>query len=298
MHPFSTFGFFFSLQAMDDRGSAPSSLPAEPQSPVSENPACGDEELDEETMKHISALYTALGPLLPEVTQLQSHQDPPARLMVDMKAKLKELGSSVSDARTRMLRYNIYLKKKLAKAVQERAALREQSLRQEGVGTEQPSITPLPKGARSEVEPEKSSMGTEKHIQEIVASEIPRIKPPPERVQRRVKLQEAPLATEDTGQASATPQGFPQKNASNVDNVVTRTTLHDDCDLTKDRLSGVAFPSCTVTGMKPHEMVKNKLYTVHALALARLPAAKREDSQTCLFADLPALPLKEAHSDP
>lgn len=57
----------------------------------------------------ISALYTALGPLLPEVTKLRGHQDPPAHLMVDMKAKLRELGSSVTDARKRLLRYNIYL---------------------------------------------------------------------------------------------------------------------------------------------------------------------------------------------
>lgn len=46
---------------------------------------------------------------MPEVTKLQGHQDPPAHLMVDMKTKLRELGSSVSDARKRLLKYNIYL---------------------------------------------------------------------------------------------------------------------------------------------------------------------------------------------
>ncbi|KAL8204117.1 UNVERIFIED_CONTAM: hypothetical protein K2H54_068195, partial [Gekko kuhli] len=74
----------------------------------------------------ISALYTALGPLLPEVAKLQSHQDPPAHLMVDVKAKLRELGSSVSDARKKLLQYNVYLKKRLARAAQEKKALREQ----------------------------------------------------------------------------------------------------------------------------------------------------------------------------
>ncbi|KAJ7335125.1 hypothetical protein JRQ81_013066 [Phrynocephalus forsythii] len=213
-----------SLPAMDNRGSAPSSLPAEPPSSVSEDPTCGDEELDEETVKHLSALYKALGPLLPQVTQLQSHQDPPAHLMVDLKAKLRELGSSISDARSRMLRYNVYLKKKLARAVQEKKALMEQQTRQQDVGPEQPSASPLPTGDRSEGQPGKPSMGTEKHLQEIMAPEIPRLKPP-ERVQRRVRLQEAHLAKEDAAPASVTPQGFLQKNACRVDNMASCPSL-------------------------------------------------------------------------
>ncbi|XP_077202508.1 uncharacterized protein LOC143841715 isoform X2 [Paroedura picta] len=111
---------------MEQRGPMSPSLPAASPCPVSENPTCGEEELDEETMNFISALYTALGPLLPEVAKLQGHQDPPAHLMVDVKAKLRELGSSVSDARKRLLQYNVYLKKRLAKAAQEKKALKEQ----------------------------------------------------------------------------------------------------------------------------------------------------------------------------
>ncbi|KAG8131345.1 hypothetical protein E2320_017884, partial [Naja naja] len=109
---------------------------AEPRCSMSDHINYGDEELDEETMNFISALYAALGPLLPEVTKLQGHQDPPAHLMVDMKTKLRELGSSVSDARKRLLKYNIYL-----------------------LSTTQP-----PSMARAEVASGKTRLGTEKNI--------------------------------------------------------------------------------------------------------------------------------------
>uniref|UniRef100_A0ACB8EP33 Uncharacterized protein n=1 Tax=Sphaerodactylus townsendi TaxID=933632 RepID=A0ACB8EP33_9SAUR len=110
---------------MEQKGTEPSSLPAESPCPKNENPACGDEELDEETLNFIAALDVALGPLLPEVTKLQAHQDPPAHLMVDMKARLTEQGVSVSDARKKLLQYNLYLKKKLAKIAQEKKTLKE-----------------------------------------------------------------------------------------------------------------------------------------------------------------------------
>ncbi|KAH0627747.1 hypothetical protein JD844_008033 [Phrynosoma platyrhinos] len=67
--------------------------------------------------------------------------------MVDMKAKLRELGSSVSDARKRLLRYNIYLKKKLAKAIQERRAWREQQLRSGELGAEQDTADDRSRGS-------------------------------------------------------------------------------------------------------------------------------------------------------
>ncbi|XP_077202509.1 uncharacterized protein LOC143841715 isoform X3 [Paroedura picta] len=128
---------------MEQRGPMSPSLPAASPCPVSENPTCGEEELDEETMNFISALYTALGPLLPEVAKLQGHQDPPAHLMVDVKAKLRELGSSVSDARKRLLQYNVYLKKRLAKAAQEKKALKEQ----QGEDTSEQEL-PLPESQK------------------------------------------------------------------------------------------------------------------------------------------------------
>ncbi|XP_067320964.1 uncharacterized protein [Anolis sagrei] len=181
-----------SLQVMENRGPLSPSLP-EPRSSMTDIPSYVDEELDQDTMNFISALYSALGPLLPEVTQLQIHQDPPAHLMVDMKAKLRELGSSVSDARKRLLRYNIYLKKRLARAIQEKAAWREQqaqlaqmaqmaqAVQMADLGTQQP---PVQRGVKTEAAPGKSSAGTEKNIQEAPVPDFPRIKPP-ERVHRR-----------------------------------------------------------------------------------------------------------------
>ncbi|XP_042311275.1 uncharacterized protein LOC121924169 isoform X3 [Sceloporus undulatus] len=233
------------LQAMDNRGPVSSALP-DPRCSVSEISSYGDEELDEETVNFISALYAALGPLLPEVTQLQGHQDPPAHLMIDMKAKLRELGSSVSDARKRLLRYNIYLKKKLAKAIQEKRAWREQQLRPGELGAEQvghpwsslqpflvdstsslqcpspsysffhqPSPPQTPRGVRTEMESGKSSMGTEKNMQDTPAPEFPRIKPP-ERFHRRSDT------ADDHSRGSMTPQGVLQRSAGKTDTMSSR----------------------------------------------------------------------------
>ncbi|XP_032070344.1 uncharacterized protein LOC116506628 [Thamnophis elegans] len=196
-------------KAMDFRGS--SGIQAEPRCSVSEHLNYNDEELDEETMNFISALYTALGPLLPEVTKLQGHQDPPAHLMVDMKTKLRELGSSVSDARKRLLKYNIYLKKKLARAMQERKALREQQLRQQGV-SEQASSAHVP---RPEVAPGKSRLGTEKNILEMPAAEMIKTKQP-DRIHRRSDTME------DRARTCMTPQGILQRNICKVENISSR----------------------------------------------------------------------------
>ncbi|XP_042311273.1 uncharacterized protein LOC121924169 isoform X1 [Sceloporus undulatus] len=242
---FSEWGEACSLQAMDNRGPVSSALP-DPRCSVSEISSYGDEELDEETVNFISALYAALGPLLPEVTQLQGHQDPPAHLMIDMKAKLRELGSSVSDARKRLLRYNIYLKKKLAKAIQEKRAWREQQLRPGELGAEQvghpwsslqpflvdstsslqcpspsysffhqPSPPQTPRGVRTEMESGKSSMGTEKNMQDTPAPEFPRIKPP-ERFHRRSDT------ADDHSRGSMTPQGVLQRSAGKTDTMSSR----------------------------------------------------------------------------
>ncbi|XP_039217410.1 uncharacterized protein LOC120316181 isoform X2 [Crotalus tigris] len=198
---------------MDSRGSGSPSF-QEPRSSMSDNLNYGDEELDEETMNFISALYTALGPLLPEVTKLQGHQDPPAHLMVDMKTKLRELGSSVSDARKRLLKYNIYLKKKLARAMQERKALREQQLRQQGIN-EQLSTAHVPSVLRAEVAAGKSRMGTEKNILEIPPAELVKLKQP-ERIHRRGDT------VEERARMCMTPQGILQRNICKVENASSR----------------------------------------------------------------------------
>ncbi|XP_025029345.1 uncharacterized protein LOC112541982 [Python bivittatus] len=234
---------------MDSRGSGSPSLPAEPRCSMSDNINYGDEELDQETMNFISALYAALGPLLPEVTKLQGHQDPPAHLMVDMKAKLRELGSSVSDARKRLLKYNIYLKKKLARAMQERKALREQQLRQQGIN-EQVGTSQMQSLIRAEMSPGKSSLGTEKNILEIPSAELVKIKP--ERSHRRtIQIPGAcdllrgeggragrtltptssvpSLASQDTMEERArscmTPQGILQRSVCKMENSASRPPL-------------------------------------------------------------------------
>ncbi|KAM6475370.1 uncharacterized protein PHA67_007581 isoform 2-T2 [Liasis olivaceus] len=201
---------------MDSRGSGSPSLPAEPRCSMSDNINYGDEELDQETMNFISALYAALGPLLPEVTKLQGHQDPPAHLMVDMKAKLRELGSSVSDARKRLLKYNIYLKKKLARAMQERKALREQQLRQQGVN-EQLGTSQMQSLLRAEMSPGKSSLGTEKNILEIPSAELVKIKP--ERSHRRSDTME------ERARSCMTPQGILQRSVCKMENSSSRPPL-------------------------------------------------------------------------
>nr|XP_008119567.1 PREDICTED: uncharacterized protein LOC103280943 [Anolis carolinensis] len=243
-----------SLHVMENRGPLSPSLP-EPRSSMTDIPSHVDEELDQDTVNFISALYSALGPLLPEVTQLQIHQDPPVHLMVDMKAKLRELGSSVSDARKRLLRYNIYLKKRLARALQEKAAWREQqaqlaqmaqvaqmvqvaqmsqvaqAAQMADAGTQQP---PMPRGVRMEMAPGKSSAGVEKNIQEAPAPEFPRIKPP-ERVHRRTgSLQDPRFATvgqegmrghdkaDDHCRGSLAVQAALQRNAARVDAMPSR----------------------------------------------------------------------------
>ncbi|XP_034297829.1 uncharacterized protein LOC117679746 isoform X2 [Pantherophis guttatus] len=200
-------------KAMDSRGSVSSNL-QEPRCSMSDHVNYGEEELDEETLNFISALYTALGPLLPEVTKLQGHQDPPAHLMVDMKTKLRELGSSVSDARKRLLKYNIYLKKKLARAMQERKAVREQQLRQQGV-SDQVNTTRVPSMARPEMAPGKSRLGTEKNILEMPSAEMIKIKQT-DRVHRRSDTME------DRARTCMTPQGILQRNICKVENASSR----------------------------------------------------------------------------
>ncbi|XP_053154872.1 uncharacterized protein LOC128346042 isoform X2 [Hemicordylus capensis] len=198
---------------MDPRGLVSPTF-SDPPCSMSDSTNCGDDELDEETVNFISALYTALGPLLPEVTKLQGHQDPPAHLMVDMKAKLRELGSSVSDARKRLLRYNIYLKKRLAKAVQEKRALKEQQQFRQQPGqdsSEQSSTAFAQRGIRTEMEPGKPSVAAERKIQEI--PELVRTKNL-ERVHRRsMKLQDPHFAesVEDRARAYTSPQGILQR---------------------------------------------------------------------------------------
>ncbi|XP_061468959.1 uncharacterized protein LOC133378185 isoform X2 [Rhineura floridana] len=222
----------FSLQAMDHRGSVSPNL-LDPRCSMSENPTCGDDELDEETVNFITALYEALGPLLPEVTKLQNPQDPPAHLMVDMRTKLREMGSSVSDARKKMLKYNIYLKRRLARAVQEKKAWREQQQRQQECN-EQLSPVPvaLPRGFRLEMEPGKSNMGPEKNIQEIPSPELVRTKMPERGHRRGVSLQDPhfvpmPLQeiVDEHGRVCIAPQGLLQKSGCRLDNMPSRPSL-------------------------------------------------------------------------
>ncbi|KAJ6663000.1 hypothetical protein lerEdw1_010821 [Lerista edwardsae] len=248
---------------MDHRGSVSTSLPELPCS-MSDSIIYGDDEMDEETVKFISALYRALGPLLPEVTKLQGHQDPPAHLMVDMKAKLRELGSSVTDARKRLLRYNIYLKKRLAKAMQARKILKDQQLRQQGEEGSEPLRQPITalvqRAARPEPESGKPSLSTEKSIQALAAGacctvralQASRLLPPPqeipsellrtkalERVHRRsMRLQDSRFSS--GGEASTTglqesaddrprpftsPQGILQRNSCRPDTSASHTSF-------------------------------------------------------------------------
>ncbi|XP_053264044.1 uncharacterized protein LOC128423187 [Podarcis raffonei] len=227
---------------MDQRGSATPSLPAEPRCSMTENTLHGEEELDEETVNFISTLYESLGPLLTEVTKLQNNQDPPAHLMVDMRAKLREMGSTVSDARKKMMRYNMYLKRRLAKAVHEKKALREQQLRQQECN-EQLGAIPIAaqRGYRVDLEPVKSSMTQDKNLQEMPPPELLRNKAQERAHRRGVSLQDpqfVPVVEEASGRlrplqdiadgssrVCMTPQGVLQKSACRLDGMPSRPSL-------------------------------------------------------------------------
>ncbi|CAI5787952.1 Hypothetical predicted protein [Podarcis lilfordi] len=132
--------------------------------------------------------------------------------MVDMRAKLREMGSTVSDARKKMMRYNMYLKRRLAKAVHEKKALREQQLRQQECNEQE---MPPPELLRNKAQERAHRRG--------VSLQDPQFVPVVEEASGRLRpLQDI---ADGSSRVCMTPQGVLQKSACRLDGMPSRPSL-------------------------------------------------------------------------